>query len=334
MSKERILGLDLLKTLACITVIIAHTCFTWDDTPQLKLVSILYYASVISVLLFFIVNGYLLFGRTANDRWYSFRKIWRILLLTFLVTCGFNVCWMFYAHTSYQNPFVDTFFTLFCQRPFMVHFWFFGALIILYIVFPFLDYLFRKHTKVFTALFCAIVLIQQSIEIINIVTAYHNDGWMFQWNMSQVKKPEVYLCYFMMGGIVKLYASKIKRFATPKIILSLLAIVVLYEFILTNFLYSVYYFDVFYDNLFVITLCALIFTALADLKKVPCQRFVTLIASVLMPVYIIHPFVADFLKTAIHFYDFLIWFILTLGLSVLIGWLLMKIAIVRKLIKI
>jgi len=335
MSKERILGLDLIKATACVMVIVLHTCFTWDDTPQLKVVSILYYASVIAVPLFFMVNGYLLFGRTAGDRWYSIRKIGRILLLTFLLTCVFDVCEMFYHHSFHiPNPFVDTLRALFSHKQFMVHFWFFGALIVLYLAFPLLDFLFCKHKKIFTAIFFMLFLTQQCVDVSNIVSAIKNNGWMYQWNYMQIHKPEVYFSYFVLGGMMKLYAPIIRRFAVPKIILPLYAGVILYEFLLANFLYSTYYLEIYYNSLFVIALCSLVFVAIAEKKNIPCQRPVTLIAGLLMPIYIIHPYIADFLKITIHFYDFLIWFILTLGLSVLIGWLLMKIAIVRKLIKI
>jgi surface polysaccharide O-acyltransferase-like enzyme len=116
--KKRYAGLDVVKVFACFLVVTLHTCTRNTDVT---FSSILYYSSVVAIPLFFMVNGYLLFGRTQKDKWYSYKKIFRILFMVFILNI-FVSLFYYLSGKYFSNPFFMMFQGLVFQNGLFGHF--------------------------------------------------------------------------------------------------------------------------------------------------------------------------------------------------------------------
>ena len=81
MKKIRNINLDLIKIIACIGVVLLHTTMPgFKETGQWHYSSYLYYLGTYSIPLFFMVNGYLLLGKSKITYPYIQHKIKWVLI--------------------------------------------------------------------------------------------------------------------------------------------------------------------------------------------------------------------------------------------------------------
>lgn len=81
MKKTRNINLDLIKVIACIGVVLLHTTMPgFKETGQWNYSSYLYYLGTYSIPLFFMVNGYLLLGKSKITYPYILHKIKWVLI--------------------------------------------------------------------------------------------------------------------------------------------------------------------------------------------------------------------------------------------------------------
>ena len=137
MTNERNTNLDLIKSVACISVVGLHAVSMNNYT--------LYYLCDCGVPLFFMVNGYLLLSRERISFRYVFYKLAHILKIVlswnFLIAIPVLI-----FRQKIINPFRLAFDSL-LQKGYLWHFWFFGALMIIYLFLPILHRLIyeKKH---------------------------------------------------------------------------------------------------------------------------------------------------------------------------------------------
>lgn len=149
MDHPRIQGLDGVRALALLFVLIAHAAFTplfvWPG-----LLPALPHIGKFGVLLFFVLSGYLQttlltaderrFGRISPRRFYA-KRLLRILPLL-LVYLAFILLWG--ATTRYQVTILDVASVLLCFKhvvggaPLLLHFWSLSVEILFYIIWPLL----------------------------------------------------------------------------------------------------------------------------------------------------------------------------------------------------
>lgn len=204
-SASRNLNIDLAKIIAMLSVVGLHT------TEGLSFFnSIIYAAFGIAIPMFFTVSGYLMLGRKNIDYKYVGKKILSIIkyivltvvtfeLLTFLF---FEIILGYREHSLMmlcENILYHVVFSV-CQKGTFGVYWYFGAIMLLYLVLPFINKLYSKRN-----LFLTIVGVLFFVELI-----------VFCLNMTigfEVKIPQPlrlwnWMFYFMLGGAVRLVNYK------------------------------------------------------------------------------------------------------------------------------
>jgi surface polysaccharide O-acyltransferase-like enzyme len=328
-SNKRLIGIDLIKIIACFLVIVLHTC----KDSQINASSIMYYTGVVAIPLFFVTNGYLLFGKVRESKWYSYKKIGRILLLTFLLNCVICILYAIVKH-SFRNPFPDVISNLFFQKGFFWHFWFLGALILIYTLFPMFNYLYQNRQKYFFILSAFLICIQCLVDALNIYSAVKYQD-LFQLHIPQTFRIESHFSYFILGGVLKLLKPKIVKYASLRNVLFLYGFVVIYQIFMVRNIYPTLYCEYFYDNLIVICLSVILFAYLSKINNIKRGRGVIYtISSLVMLIYIVHPFVIILYEKLINTNLHIIKLIIVFSISVLLSWIISKIPYAKIIFKI
>lgn len=149
MHKFKDINLDLLKVIACVGVVLLHTEMGgFKETGSWNFSTYLYYLGTYSILLFFIVNGYLLLGKKEITYSYILQKVKYILITVLSWTF---IVWLFKRDFS-VNPIKKLIGSL-VQKGYFFQFWFFGALILIYICLPVLKQFLNKK-KLFILFIC------------------------------------------------------------------------------------------------------------------------------------------------------------------------------------
>ena len=139
MTQERNLNLDFIKILAMVFVIGMHTGTKWmiGDIDINR-----YYRLTLcgtAIPLFFTVSGYLLLGRKNIDWHYSAKKIWGIVRFVFVI------CWIYWLIMLIitQEPHWDKLYKdplgAFLMGGTFWQFWYFGAMCLVYLIYPFIN---------------------------------------------------------------------------------------------------------------------------------------------------------------------------------------------------
>lgn len=192
-SKERNLSIDVVKIIAMLGVIMLHTTHDLMSKNGLDVASFMYKTAVISIPLFFMVSGYLLLGRDNLTYEYVFTKIVKILrYVLFFCVCG----WLIRGVVKEGGLALPQLFDLVCgaaigQGSFYV-FWYFAAIILIYLLLPILNYVFKRRYNIFIGLM-ALCLVVQNIIFTNLIVfgGYEVVSPLRQYN---------WLSYFMLGG--------------------------------------------------------------------------------------------------------------------------------------
>lgn len=188
LSKERNMSIDVIKIIAMLGVIMLHTTHDFMYHDGLDIASFMYKSSVISIPLFFMSSGYLLLGRNNITYNYTLKKIIGILrYMAFFCVCYWLIKQNF-TFNSLWNIFWGSFNV---EGPFFV-FWYFGAMIIIYLLLPFINYIYLYFKKAYYLSIIFLLVIQNIIfsynSIIGIETAPAALR-LYNW-----------LTYFMLGG--------------------------------------------------------------------------------------------------------------------------------------
>ena len=134
MKKIRNINLDFLKIMACIGVVLLHTTISgFKETRSWNYLTYLYYLGTYSIPLFFMVNGYLLLGRNKISYSYILQKVKWIFIT---VSIWSLIIWIYKRDFS-ENP-IRIILDSLIQKGYFFQFWFFGALIIIYLCLPIL----------------------------------------------------------------------------------------------------------------------------------------------------------------------------------------------------
>jgi len=332
-SSKRLIGLDLVKIIACFLVIALHTCNTTNS--QVSISSIIAYASVIAVPLFFMVNGYLLFGKTKQNKWYSYKKIVRILFLTFILN---GIICLFYAISEHRfwNPIPEIVLNLFFQEGFFWHFWFFGALLLIYLVFPLLDNLYLHKQKYFIILSGFLIFTQCAIDALNIYFVIKYNDTIYS-HIPQAFWIESHFSYFILGGVLKLIKPRITKSVALGSIFLLYGLTIAYQFFIEKNFYAGIKCEYFHDNLLIICLSTILFIYISNIQQIKIKnsgKMISTLASLVMVIYIIHPFVIMFYYQFIRIYINIIQLFMVFIISALLSWMLLKIPYAKNIFRI
>ena len=270
-----------------------------------------------AIPLFFTVSGYLLLGRNNIDWNYSIKKIWGIVRFVFVV------CWIYWLIMLVitQEPHWDKLYKdplgAFIMGGAFWQFWYFGAMCLIYILYPLINYLYNKDKKTFFYLFVILAIICSVIFMLNIVIP-----GTFEKKIPHSLCIWKWLMYFCLGGIIKRNKKDIKW-----IWILLLALTYSFQLaIVSKINPSMIFADYYYPSPLTLLYIYCLFQALNHLNVQKTSNSIIILSSLFLPVYTIHPFfiynTQEFRHTFHAGYP-IYWMIITVA-SIAVSWLIMQ----------
>lgn len=325
-GEERLQSIDLIKLIAMIGVVALHT-FSKD---------FIYAMTTISVPLFFMVTGYLQLGKKKISYYYCRQKIINIIkFVTIISFIDWLICivWLREYPIKVTN-FISYVFGGYFQIGGCIHFWFFGALIIVYLFMPLINKLYIYKFKRFAWLTGCLIVI---MSIVFIQDCLHLKlGNFSEQNLIQTFRIYNWLGYFCIGGFLKIYQFKNMKWLW--LIIFLAFINYYFQQWLIPFIANDNC-EYFYDSLPALLLCIAIFYYCISLK-ISNSQVIENVSTLFLPVYALHypliPFYKDLLEMSeiglgpYQLYLFVLTFIATIVISIL----LMKIPLMKKIFNI
>lgn len=323
---NRNVNLDLVKVLASIGVVGLHAIGMVNYS--------IYYFCDFAVPLFMMVNGYLMFNKSGITPAYAFTKILSLLKIV--------VCWnlliilpvMVLRH-KFVNPIRLCVNCLF-QKGYLWHFWYFGALIIIYLALPLIHHLIKNRPLLHLILVVILVLISVTISIMSMVR-----GYSIQKYVPQTLRIWTWLMFFLFGGLCTTsYFDKLLNI--PLWLHSVLTAVFAFVNNIVEKKVGLYLIheriaDLFYDDITSIIWYCLLFTLLL---RVPLSALVKKAATRIEPltlgIFIIHPILlagASSVYTPSGTLSAVIFFVLITLLSGIVSFIMRKVVIIRELIR-
>ncbi|MDE5995171.1 MAG: acyltransferase family protein, partial [Oscillospiraceae bacterium] len=314
---------DLVKFIAMCLVVCIHTTHDYIVAGSVNIEYILYNSAVVAIPLFFMVSGYLLIGRENVTYKYAARKILRILRFIFLVVTLWWLAHRILFKTWDIDYLIYDLEGVFTQKGTFGIFWYFGALSILYCVYPLVNQL-TQTPKYYFAVLILIGIAQ------NLAFSWSLVG-TGECSVIQVLRIWNWLFYFMLGGALKNLTFN-KIFLTFLILLAgglnLYVIKWLSPYIATT------YCEYFYSCPVVILYASSIFVLCKELH-VSGNRFTRELSPLFLPVYTFHSFVIGILASfGINEFGGLVFYIAVLICTIAVSWIVMKIPYVNKVFRI
>lgn len=288
-------NLDLLKIFACIAVVCLHmTAPIFDKLIGYTITHIIYYCSTFAIPIFFMVNGALLFNKESISIMYVLRKIYKIINVVFIFNL-INYIVHLLLNRYIENPILLSINSM-IQRGFFFQFWFFTALIIVYLVLPILHKLFHKSSYLGIVITVTIVIITLVIDIYNMNNGVNGRNLIIH-KISQPYRLWTWFSYFCMGGLI--YKNKI--FIRSKITIrnNILIFIVfsvmslIYQYRMSIKINSIYA-ENFYDNIIVMLWVMSLFMLIERIRlKDSLNRAISFTSENIMGVFIVHIFVMN-----------------------------------------
>lgn len=328
-TNKRNESLDLIKVIAMLGVVALH-CQLY--LPREYHTS--YYLSTIvaafPIPLFFMVSGYLMFGRKPSIK-YSIKKIAKIL--KFLIEFAL-IYWLIFRMTDGTSILMGLKYVplaMLQEGPLPI-FWYLGAMCILYACLPVLNYLDQRYERFLVIFTLFLFVVVNIIFILNCVKGI--DQHVLQslrvWN---------WFFYFCLGGVLKKYKDILSKYTIKFWHIVIFAAFFVSVYSLTHYLFPILdNTDQSYGSL-VCTAYALSIFIFCIQRNYQGNRIILALSPLFLPVYSLHLFVYEyffkysnlsFLGEAEPFVDFALVAVITLTVS----WIIMKTPIINRIFKI
>lgn len=331
MSKFRNINLDLLKVLACVGVVLLHTTMGgFKETGAWNFLTYLYYLGTYSIPLFFMVNGYLLLGKREITYSYILQKI-KWLLIT--VSSWTFIVWLF--KRDFTENLIKKIIGSLIQKGYFFQFWFFGALILIYLCLPILrQFLNSKRSYLYSlSLLMTIGLI---FELSNILLQIP-----IQTYVIQTFRLWTWFFYYLLGGYIAQFTIEEieSRFKNWMKIVSILLLLIspIILFFIAKTIYHNLFAEYFYDTLFVkVSTLGIFLTILMLTLNENRRESIVSLSNQTMGVFIIHTYIMKVWEKVLGFNfvgAYLLFALFTLSVSFIIVGMLMKIPYFNRIVK-
>ena len=328
----RNLGLDLLKIFSCIGVVVLHSTRPGFNLEQYNISAYLYYLATYAIPLFFMLNGYFLLNKKKLPYSYVFNKIRGILTIVFVWNM---LIWMIKRDFN-VNPLMKIIGSL-IQEGYAYQFWFFGSLIIIYLILPIVKKLLEKDYS-YSVILLILIVIGIVIEMIN-TFIFHKP---IQQYVPQTFRLWTWFFYYILGGYLgKINIQEIKLTKFIKISFSIIFIISpILLFYLAKNVYHNATAEYFYDSMIVKIVCIGLFILFAKIEKnivLKNNELIVMLSSLTMGVYIVHTYVLARVAKYINYnlwYNTVIILFVTLSISFLISRIIWSVKNFRVLLKI
>jgi len=293
----------------------------FKETGSWNLLTYLYYLGTYSIPLFFMVNGYLLLGKRNITYSYILQKIKWILIT---VSSWTFIVWLFKRDFA-VNPIKKIIGSL-LQKGYFSQFWFFGALILIYLCLPILRK-FLNSKRSYLYILSSLVTIGLVFELANMVFQMPLQSYVIQ-----TFRLWTWFFYYILGGLIaqfdKEFIKKGFRRWMKIVAVLLLLISPLILFFLAKTIYHNLFAEYFYDILFVkIVSLGIFLTVLTLSLEENKSKWIVTLSNQTMGVFIVHTYVMKLLEKLLGFSytgAYLLFPILTLCVSLIVVSLLMK----------
>lgn len=284
MMNKREYGLDLLKFLACLGVVAIHTL----NINKGVLNMVFAMSATICIPTFLLVGGYLMLKRSGFNWHYAGKKI-----VTILLVC---LCWealhaaAHFAVYREVRTFVKSWVLDFFQQGLFYHFWYMGALILVYLAMPLLDRLMRHSPAAYRNVLIGLGCFNAVTDLILTLT-----GNRVLMSIPQSLRLHFWLFYGMLGGWIARNPEPIARLCSRlKLwhVLAVLAVMVPYVRYVGLYAYGGADLELFYGSA-VVQLCSFVVFVYGQGLKLSDRsgKRVVYLGSLTMGIYIMHPFV-------------------------------------------
>lgn len=186
--KNRNIGIDVLRIIACIGVILLHVIgFKNKD------LLIIYYLGTISIPIFFMISGYLICKKDLNYKYISNKVINFIL---FVIIWSIIVSLLIFIH-KHEIKFIDILLGTIIQKNLMGILWFMWAICLMYLISPILQkiVLNKKASNIFLLICLAI---SEIVFFINIYSSLKYDILIVA-KCPQILRIWTWITYFYLG---------------------------------------------------------------------------------------------------------------------------------------
>ncbi|HGE3419408.1 TPA: acyltransferase [Streptococcus pneumoniae] len=331
MHKFKDINLDLLKVIACVGVVLLHTEMGgFKETGSWNFSTYLYYLGTYSIPLFFIVNGYLLLGKKEITYSYILQKVKYILITVLSWTF---IVWLFKRDFSVNS--IKKLIGSLVQKGYFFQFWFFGALILIYICLPVLKQ-FLNSKRSYLYFLSVLLVIGLIFELTNIVLQMP-----IQTYVIQTFRLWTWLFYYILGGFISQFDKNtikngFKRWM--KVIAVLLLLVSPFIlFFIAKTTYHNFFAEYFYDILLVKVVSVGIFlTIFSIVLNENSNKWIIFLSNQTMGIFIIHTYIMKVWEKLFGFNfigSYLLFAIFTLSVSFIIVGMLMKIPYFNRIVK-
>ena len=331
MCKYRNINLDLLKVLACVGVVLLHTTMGgFKETGSWNLLTYLYYLGTYSIPLFFMVNGYLLLGKREITYSYILQKVKWILIT---VSSWTFIVWLF--KRDFTENLIKKIVGSLIQKGYFFQFWFFGAVILIYICLPILKK-FLNSKRSYLYILSVLLVIGLIFELANIVLQM-----LIQTYVIQTFRLWTWFFYYVLGGYIAQFTMKElkSRFKNWMKIVSILLFLIspLILFFIAKTAYHNLFAEYFYDTLFVkVSTLGIFLTILTLTLNEKRNEWIVSLSNQTMGVFIIHTYIMKVWEKLFGFNfvgAYLLFALFTLSVSFIIVGMLMKIPYFNRIVK-
>lgn len=318
----RLLSLDLIKMCAMLGVVCLHTQQGFYDNPVAQF---LYMTAAVSIPLFFMTSGYLLFGKETVSYRYSARKIVGILRFVAIITISF---WLL-SGRRHGSPFLEFTLGSLIQKHGMPVFWYFGAMMILYALLPPLHKLYNKHLRIFKVLTLLLCVLANGIFVANFFDIHIEQGTIQTFRVWN------WMFYFNLGGILRRSIVKVNAWH----ILFLVIADWYFQYCLTPLMPTIHC-EYFYSSVMVMALSSALFLYMRGIVNDKLQCIMGG-GKLFLPVYAIHNIIIG--HTSEYFTHYLysvntytapLYWLLVSAMAIIISWLLLKLPYMDKIFRI
>ncbi|MCD8004428.1 MAG: acyltransferase family protein, partial [Oscillospiraceae bacterium] len=292
-EQSRDYHIDFLKVLACIAVVGLHTF--QKDLSVFN--STLYYLCGFAIPAFWMASGAFLINRKSVTWEYVFRKIGKILRIVIIwniLIIGAQLIAKFLLRTEYEFEILTIpkeIVKSLLQKGTLWQFWYFGALIILYLLLPLIIRLTERQRRV---LFFVAGIIAVGLQIYSLI-----QGSPVQKNVIQTFRLWTWLFYFIGGGLAFRYIRNRKVEKTGQLTFAILIVtifVLVYQNLIGRFVLTestgILHAEYFYDSVFTMAWTFLLFGWINSIRiKNNVKKWTVRLAPLTMGIYIVHPLV-------------------------------------------
>lgn len=284
MMKKREYGIDLIKIIASVIVVAAHTLVI-TDRPLHRVV--VFHASL-AMPMFCMVSGYLMMRRSVLDYRYALRKIATILAVCFAWEALHAVA--HFAVYRELREFWVSFVLDFFQKGLFYHFWYMGALILVYLYMPLVDKLYRRSEKGYLAVLLILGLVNTGLDAAAILTKSHAVEVL-----PQSLRIHFWYFYAMLGGWIARNPQAVSNLANKLRLWHIGAAIAVfwsYMYATSYHVYNAVKIEASNGALIVqLTAFVLFVYSLKLTFSAKAERCIGFLGSLTMGIYIMHPFV-------------------------------------------